>query len=81
MAIRPHHVTVLDYELLVYHLESGSSAWLNGRCIGRLTKVKDQYKTESGELFPLDQALEHLVRVHSAETSGVEILVPGVKRA
>lgn len=72
MAIRPHHVTVLGYDLLVYHLESGSSAWLNGTCIGRLTKVKDQYRTESGVLTPLDEALESLVRAHSAETSEVE---------
>lgn len=74
MAIRPHHVNVLGYDLLVYHLESGSSAWLNGTCIGRLTKVKDQYKTESGVLIPLDEALENFVRAHSAEKSGVEIV-------
>ena len=69
---RPDRPTVLGYELLVYHLDNGSSAWLGGSCIGRMTKVKDQYRLESGELLPLEQALEHLVSVHTKQSSEVE---------
>lgn len=65
---RPDRPTVLGYELLVYHLESGSSVWINGTCIGRMAKVKDKYRLESGVLIPLDEALEVLVRAYSAES-------------
>lgn len=72
--IRPHHVTILGYELLVYHLDSGSSAWLNGTCIGRLVKVKDGYREKHSGADPtaLDSALEELVRRHTRETAEVE---------
>lgn len=70
--IRPHHITILGYELLVYHLESGSSAWLDGNMLGRLQKVKDAYRVESGELLPLEPALEKLVRKYLAETADLE---------
>ena len=70
--IRPHHVTILGYGLLVYHLDSGSSAWLGGKMIGRLTKVKDQYRMDTFQTLPLELALETLVRKHLAETAEVE---------
>jgi len=74
MAIRPHHINVLGYDLLVYHLDTGSSAWLDGTCIGRLSKAKDQYRTEAGELLPLQAALESLVRNHLKQSAGVELV-------
>ena len=72
MAIRPHHINVLGYVLLVYHLDTGSSAWLDGTCIGRLTKVKDFYRTEVGDFLYLQAALETFVSKHLAESAVVE---------
>ena len=72
MAIRPHHINALGYGLLVYQLDSGTSAWLDGTCLGRLAKVKDLYRTEAGELLPLQAALESLVRKHMQESAEVD---------
>lgn len=72
VAIRPHHINVLGYDLLVYHLDTGSSAWLDGTCIGRLSKVKDLYRTEAGELLPLQDALESLVSTHLKQSGVIE---------
>lgn len=71
--IRPHHINILGYGLLVYHLDSGSSAWFpDGVCIGRFSKMQDQYRTEAGELLPLQAALESAVRKHLAESAVIE---------
>lgn len=70
---RRQFVTILGHDIMMLHLDSGSSAWFpDGVCIGRFSKMQDQYRTEAGELLTLQAALESAVRKHLAESAVIE---------